>query len=86
MTNQEARTKYVELKGKVTDEEWAKITEGVETDEAWETLTASFAEDKSGDGEKDKGGDDGKDKDREEKPLEEQLAGAVGRTGAKSQR
>ena len=68
MNSQEARTKYVELKGEVTDEEWEKIVEGVETEEAWVALTASFAGEEGEDGEDDGGG--------EEESLEKQLVEA----------
>ena len=64
MNSQEARTKYVELNGEVTDEEWGKITEGVETEEAWVALTASFAEKK------------GEEEENDEESLEKQLVEA----------
>ena len=78
MTNQEARAKYVELKGEVTDEEWVKITEGVETDEALETLATSFAE---GSDEGAGDGGDGGTEGGEENSLEEQLAEAKTKVG-----
>ena len=67
MNSQEARAKYVELKGEVTDEDWEKIVEGVETEEEWVALTATFAEEKGEDDNEDKGG---------EESLEKQLADA----------
>jgi len=67
MNAEEARAKYVELKGEVTDEEWEKITEGIETEEDWEILVASFVEEE-GEGSEEEGGEEG--------PLEEQLAEA----------
>ena len=72
MNNQEARTKYVELKGEVSDEEWEKMVEGVETEEEWVALTATFAEEKGEDDNKDKGG---------EESLEKQLADAQAKVG-----
>jgi len=67
MNNQEARTKYVDLNGEVTDDEWGKMTEGVETEEQWVALTAGFANN-----DEDEGGDAG----TEDESLEEQLAEA----------
>ena len=72
MNSQEARAKYVELKGEVTDEDWEKIVEGVETEEEWVALTATFAEEKGEDDNKDKGG---------EESLEKQLADAQAKVG-----
>ena len=75
MNSQEARVKYVELKGEVTDDDWTKITEGVETEEQWVALTAGFAENSED-------GDSGDDEDNgEEESLEKQLADAQAKVG-----
>jgi len=66
MNSQEARIKYVELNGEVSDADWEKITKGVETDEAWDVLAASFVEESKDD----EGGDEG------EVSLDKQLVDA----------